>query len=93
VRKRVRAARGYCEPREWVLTAAFAEAARGPGTRRREIESRECDNIYHADYTRVHSYSWSGGPYSYSTAVIIAACIRPITGRKGGGGEMKITCA
>ena len=27
------------------LAAALADAARGPGTRRREIESRECDNI------------------------------------------------
>ena len=36
-------------------------------------------------HTRVHSYSWSGGPYSYSTAGIIAACIRPIRGRKGVG--------
>ena len=44
MRERVRAARGFGGPREWVLTAAFAEAARGPGTRRREIESRECDN-------------------------------------------------
>jgi hypothetical protein len=51
VRKRVRAARGYGGPREWVLTAACAQAARGPGTRRREIESRECDNIKHADST------------------------------------------
>ena len=30
VRERVRAARGYGGPREWVLTAALAEAARGP---------------------------------------------------------------
>ena len=30
----VRAARGYGGPREWVLTAALAEAARGPATRR-----------------------------------------------------------
>ena len=45
MRKRVRAAREYGGPREWVLTAALAEAARGPGMRRRKIESRECDNI------------------------------------------------
>ena len=51
MRKRVRAARGYGRPREWVLTAALAGAARGPGTRRREIESRECENIEHADST------------------------------------------
>ena len=38
MRKRVRAARGYGGPREWVLTATLADAARGPGTRRREIE-------------------------------------------------------
>jgi hypothetical protein len=44
VRKRVRAARGYGGPREWVLTAALAGAARGPGTRRREIEGREGDH-------------------------------------------------
>jgi hypothetical protein len=47
----VRAALGYGGPREWVLTAALVEAARGPATRRREIESRECDNIEHADST------------------------------------------
>ena len=45
MRKRVRAARGYGGPREWVLTATPADAARGPGTRRREIEGRECDHI------------------------------------------------
>ena len=38
---RVRTARGYGGPREWVLTATLADAARGPGTRRREIESLE----------------------------------------------------
>ena len=26
---------------------------------------------FHPMHTRVHSYSWSGGPYSYSTALII----------------------
>ena len=46
MRRRVRAARGHGGPREWVLTAVLADAARGPGTRRREIESRECDPIY-----------------------------------------------
>ena len=51
MRERVRAARGYGGPREWVLTAALASAARGPGTRRREVASRECDNIQHADST------------------------------------------
>ena len=51
MRKRVRAARGYGGPREWVLTATLADAARGPGTRRREIEGRECDHIEHADST------------------------------------------
>ena len=45
MRKRVRAARGYGGPREWVLKATLADAARGPGTRRREIEGRECDHI------------------------------------------------
>ena len=43
--KRVWAARGHGGPREWVLTAALDDAARGPGTRRREIESREGDHI------------------------------------------------
>ena len=51
MRKRGRAARGHGGPREWVLTAALADAARGPGTRRREIERRECDHIYHAAST------------------------------------------
>ena len=45
VREEERAARGYGGPREWVLTATLADAARGPGTRRREIEGRECDHI------------------------------------------------
>ena len=49
--QRVRAARGYGGPREWVLTAALAVAAPGPGTHRREIESREGDNILHAHST------------------------------------------
>ena len=45
MRERVRAARGYGGPQEWVLKAALGEAARGPATRRREIGGRECDNI------------------------------------------------
>ena len=45
MRETVQAARGYVGPREWVLTAALGEAARGPATRRREIGGRECDNI------------------------------------------------
>ena len=40
---------------------------------------------FHPIHTRVRSYFWSGGPYSYSTAVITAACIRPIRGRNGVG--------
>ena len=43
--ERVRAARGYGGPWEWVLTAALGEAARGSATRRREIRGRECNNI------------------------------------------------
>ena len=38
VRERERAARGFRGPREWVLTAEFDEAARGPSMRCREIE-------------------------------------------------------
>ena len=34
-------------------------------------------------HTRVRSYSWGRGPYSYSTAVLTAACIRPIEGHMG----------
>ena len=32
--------------------------------------------------TRVRSYSWSGRPYRYSTALIRQQCVRPIKGRK-----------
>ena len=39
MRKRVRAARGYGGPREWVITAALAEAARGPAVARSEVAS------------------------------------------------------
>ena len=53
MRKRVRAARGYGGPREWVLTAALADAARGPGTHRREVESRECDHITRGLHSRI----------------------------------------
>ena len=45
MRKRVRAAREYGGPREWVLTATLGEAPRGPVMRRREIGGREFDNI------------------------------------------------
>ena len=66
MRKRVRAARGYGRPREWVLTASLADAARGLGTRRREIESRERDNIEHADS------DWFRTPLSHTGLRIIA---------------------
>jgi hypothetical protein len=55
VRERVRAARGYDGPREWVLTAALGEAARGPATRRREIGGGERDNIFYSMHTRVRA--------------------------------------
>ena len=47
----MRAARGYGGPREWVLTAALEDAARGPSTRHREIGGRKGDHIQHADST------------------------------------------
>jgi hypothetical protein len=40
---------------------------------------------FHSMHTRVRSYSWSGGPYSHSTAVMLAACIRLIRGQNGMG--------
>jgi len=45
VRERLRAARGYGGPREWVLTAALGEATLSPATHCHEIGGHECDNI------------------------------------------------
>jgi hypothetical protein len=71
VRERVRAAWGYGGLLKWVVTA----------TRRREIENRECETYtrgfhsMHTAHTRMRNYSWSGGPYSYSTALIMQALV------------------
>ena len=57
-----------------------ARPRHAPSRDRRSRVRQHITRRFHSMHTRVRSYSWSGGPYSYSTAVITAACIKPIEG-------------
>ena len=58
MRKRVRAARGYGGPREWVLTAALADAARGPSSDLKQGENGLNLELKSVLFQRIQYYTW-----------------------------------
>ena len=47
-----------------------ARPRHAPSRDRKSRVRQQISRGFHPMHTRVHSYSWGGGPYSYSTAVI-----------------------
>ena len=60
-----------------------ARPRHAPSRDRKSRVRQQISRGFHPMHTRVHSYSWGGGPYSYAIAGRKPACIRPIKGRKG----------
>jgi hypothetical protein len=50
---------------------SHAKPRHAPSRDRRSRGRQHITRGFHSMHTRVHSYSWSGGPHSYSTAVIL----------------------
>ena len=57
-----------------------ARPRHAPSRDRKSRVRQQISRGFHPMHTRVHSYSWGGGPYSYSITARKPACIRPIEG-------------